>query len=118
MTKRQRGELPNNSEVNPRQEGKEHVKAVTLKSGKELAVPGQSPVIWEVETEEVIQLSQTDKVVGAQPHQKKLGENETESEGRPHKIEPTILIPYRQRLKRVNWKSNSLSFWRCSRNSI
>ena len=42
-------------------------------SGKELAVLGQPPVIGEVETEEVIQPSQTDKVVGEQPHWKKVG---------------------------------------------
>ena len=51
LMERQRGALPSNSEVNPRQEGNEHVKAVTLRSGKELAVPGQPPVIGEVETE-------------------------------------------------------------------
>ena len=85
LMKRQRGALPSNSKVNLRQEGNEHVKAVTLRSGKELAVPGQPPMIGEVETEEVIQPSQIDKVVGEQPHQKKLGEKETESEGRPHR---------------------------------
>ena len=86
--------------MNPRQEGNEHVKAVTLRSGKELAALGQPPVIGEVETEEVIQPSQTDKVVGEQPHQKKLGEKETESEGRAHMTEPTTPIPYPQRLKK------------------
>ena len=54
LTERQRGALLSNYEVNPRQEGNEHVKAVTLRSGKELAIPGQPPVIGEVETEEVI----------------------------------------------------------------
>ena len=62
LTERQRGALPSNSEVNPRQEGNEHVKAVILRSGKELAALGQPPVIGEVETEEVIHLIQTDKV--------------------------------------------------------
>ena len=57
-------------------------------------------MIREVETEEVIQPSQTDKVVGEQPHQKKYGEKQTEPEGRPHKAEPTIPIPYPQRLKK------------------
>ena len=51
LTERQRGALPSNSEVNPRQEGNEYVKAVTFRSGKELAVPRQPPVIGEVETE-------------------------------------------------------------------
>ena len=57
LTKRQRGALPSNSEVNPRREGNEQVKAITLRSGKELAAPGQPPVIREVETKDVIQPS-------------------------------------------------------------
>ena len=64
LMERQRGALSSNYVVNPRREGNEQVKAVTLRSGKELAVPGQPPMLGEVETEEVIQLSQTDKVVG------------------------------------------------------
>ena len=62
LTERQHGSLPSNSEVNPRREGNEHVKAVTLRSGRELATPGQPPVIGEVETEEVTQTSQNDKI--------------------------------------------------------
>ena len=57
-------------------------------------------MIGEVETEEVIHHIQTDKVVGEQLHQEKLGEKETESEGQPHRIEPIIPIPYPQRLKK------------------
>ena len=100
LTERQWGALPSNSKVNPRQEGNEHVKAIKLRSGKELAVAGQPPMIGEFETEEVIQPSQTNKVVGEQPHQKKLGEKEIESEGRSHRTEPTIPIMYPQRLKK------------------
>ena len=40
LTDRQSGSLLSNSEVNPRREGNEHVKAVTLRSGKELAIQG------------------------------------------------------------------------------
>ena len=54
LTERQHKSLPNNSEVNPRREGNEHVKAVTLRSGRELVVPGQPTMIGEVETKEVI----------------------------------------------------------------
>ena len=36
LSKRQHGNLPSTSEVNPRREGKEHCKAVTLRSGKTL----------------------------------------------------------------------------------
>ena len=57
-------------------------------------------MIGEVETEEVIQPSQTDKVIGEQPHQKKLDEEETEAKGRPNMNEPTIPISYPQRLKK------------------
>ena len=48
--------------MNPRREGNEHVKDVTLRSGKELVVPGQPPVIGKVETEAVTQTSQNDKI--------------------------------------------------------
>ena len=60
LTERQPGSLPSNSEVNPRRDGNEHVKAVMLRSGKELEAKGQSPVIEEVETEKVIQPGQND----------------------------------------------------------
>ena len=36
LSERQHGNLPNTSEVNPRREGKEHCKAITLRSGKTL----------------------------------------------------------------------------------
>ena len=36
LSKRQHGNLPNTFEVNPRRGGKEHCKAVTLRSGKDL----------------------------------------------------------------------------------
>ena len=67
LTKRQQGSLPSNSEVNLRREGNEHVKEVTLRSGRELAILRQPPVIGEVETEEVIQTSQNDKTEREQP---------------------------------------------------
>ena len=60
LTERQPGSLPRNSEVNPRRDGNEHVKAVMLRSGKELETQGKSPVIEEEENEKVIQPSQND----------------------------------------------------------
>ena len=36
LSGRQHGNLPSTSEVNPRREGNEHCKAVTLRSGKSL----------------------------------------------------------------------------------
>ena len=60
LIERQPGSLPSNLEVNPRRDGNEHVKAVMLRSGKELEKKGQSPVIEEVETEKVSQPGQND----------------------------------------------------------
>ena len=48
--------------MNSRREGNEQVKVVTLRSGRELAVPRPALVIGEVETEEVTQTSQKDKI--------------------------------------------------------
>ena len=75
----QPGSLPSNSEVNPRREGNEHVKEVTLRSGRELAIQGQPLVIGEVETKEVIQTSQNDKTEREQPQEKNFGGEETEA---------------------------------------
>ena len=71
LIERQQGSLPRNSEINLRGEGKEHVKAITLRSVRELAIPGQPPVVREVETEEVNQLNLKDKMQGEQPQEKK-----------------------------------------------
>ena len=100
LTERQHGSLPSNSEVNPRREGNEHVKAITLRSGRELVVPGQPPVIREVETEEVIQTSQNDKIEREQPQEKNSLEEETEVKDRHTTTKPTIPIPYPRCLKK------------------
>ena len=44
LTERQQGSLPSNSEKNPWGDGREHVKAITLRSGRELATQGPPPV--------------------------------------------------------------------------
>ena len=79
LTERQHGSLPSNLEVNPRREGNEHVKAITLRSGKELAVPGPPLVIGEIETKEVTQTSQNDKIEREQPQEKKSVKEKTEA---------------------------------------
>ena len=53
LTKRQQGSFPRKSEINLRGEGKEHVKAITFRSGRELETPRQPPVVREVETKVV-----------------------------------------------------------------
>ena len=93
LTERQPGAVPSNSEVNPRRDGNEHVKAVMLRSGKELETRAQPPVIEEVETEEVIQPSQKDDAVKEQPNEKQSAGNTTEAKDNPP-------IPYPQHLKK------------------
>ena len=100
LTERQQGSLPSNSEVNPRREGNEHVKVVTLRSGRELSIQGQPPVIGEVETEEIIQTSQNDKTEREQPQEKKFGGEKTKEKDHPITIEPIAPILYPQCLKK------------------
>ena len=70
LTERQPGSLPSNSEVNPRREGNEHVKAVMLRSGKELETQGQYPIVEKLETDKVIQPEQNDDANKDQPNEK------------------------------------------------
>ena len=65
--------------MNPRREGNEHVKDITLRSGRELAIPRQLPVIREVETEEVIKTSKNDKTEREHPQEKKFMGEETKA---------------------------------------
>ena len=77
LTERQPGSLPSNSEINPRRDGNEHVKAVMLRSGKELETQGHSPVVEQLETEKVIQPEQNDDAIKDQPNEKQSAENTT-----------------------------------------
>ena len=94
--------MPRNSKINPRGEGKEYVKAITLRSGRELATPGQPVVVREVETE-VVQFSPKDQMQGEQPQEKKSVERSDErKETEKHAVtdEPSVPIRYPQRLKK------------------
>ena len=93
LTERQQGSLPSNLEVNPRRDGNEHVKAVMLRSGKELEAQGQSPVVEQLETEKVNQPEPNDDANKDQPNKKQLAENTTEARA-------SLPIPYPQRLKK------------------
>ena len=97
LTERQSGSLPSNSEVNPRREGNEHVKAITLRSGKELAIQEQPPVTEEVEIEKVIQPDQNDNTEREQPYDKQSVGDKTKAKDCP---QPIAQIPYPQRLKK------------------
>ena len=52
LMERQHGYFPRNSEENPRVEGKEYCKTITLRSGRELKIPGQQPAVEELEIKE------------------------------------------------------------------
>ena len=61
LIERQQGSLPSNSKKkNPRGDGREHVKAITLRSGRELATRGPPQVVREEGTEVVEQFSLED----------------------------------------------------------
>ena len=93
LIERQPGSLPSNSKVNPRRDGNEHVKAVMLRSCKELETKEQSPVIEEVETEKVIQPGQNDDADKEQLNEKQSAESSTEAKA-------SLPVPYPQRLKK------------------
>ena len=93
LTERQPGSLPSNSEVNPRRDGNEHVKAVTLRSGKDLETKEKPSTTEEVEAENVIQYSQSDDTNKEQPQEKQSSETSVEAKA-------SIPVPYPQRLKK------------------
>ena len=93
LTERQPGSLPCNSEVNPRRDGNEHVKAVTLRSGKELESQLQPPVVEQLETEEITQPKRKDDADKEQPQEKQSSETSVETK-------TSIPVPYPQRLKK------------------
>ena len=79
LTERQPGSLPSNLEVNPRRDGNEHVKAVTLRSGKDLETKEKPSVTEEVEAEKVIQTSHNDDTNKEQCKEKQSEETTTEA---------------------------------------
>ena len=93
LTERQPGSLPSNSEVNPRRDGNEHVKAITLRSGKELESQLQPPVVEQLETEEITQPERKDDADKEQPQEKQSSETSVETKA-------SIPVPYPQRLKK------------------
>ena len=93
LTERQPGSLPSNLEVNSRRDRNEHVKAVMLRSGKDLETKEKPSVTEEVEAEKVIQPSQSDDTNKEQFKEKQSEENTTEAKA-------SIPVPYPQRLKK------------------
>ena len=103
LTERQQGSFPSNSKINPRGEGKEHVKAITLRNGRKLATRGQPPVVSEEETKIVDQFNPEDQIQGKQPQEEKPTERldeRKETEKQVVTTEPSTLVPYPQRLRK------------------
>ena len=104
LIKRLQGSLLCSSEINPRGEGKEYCKEITLRSGREVAAPGR-PLMIVKETRQSDQ-SETEVDIeqreGDQPQLRN-------SNGKHPKVvkwdnpvarDPPPLIPYPQRLKK------------------
>ena len=98
LYERPQGSLPSTSEVNPRSEGKEYCKAITLRSGRKVVAPGPPPVI-------VTELKQSDQAETEVDIEHKDGEQPqlNSSAGKQSEVEkvdklvskdPTLLIPY------------------------
>ena len=64
-----------------------------LRSGKELEIQSQTPVVEQLETEKVIQPEQKDDVDKEQPQEKQSAENSTEAKA-------SLPVPYPKRLKK------------------
>ena len=103
LTERQHGSLPSNSKANPRGEGKEYCKAITLRSGRELEIPGQQPAIREPEIKEQDQVIPKDQMQGEWPRDTRaVNDNKVrkDTEKQTRTDEPAIPISYPQRLKK------------------
>ena len=102
LTERQQGSLPNNLEKNPKGDDKEHVKAITLRSGREVATQEPPPIVREEKTEVVEQFISEDQRQGEQPQEEKpaktpYGKKDTEKPAAT--VEPYAPVPYPQRLR-------------------
>ena len=113
LAERRHGSLPSNSEVYPRGEGKEYCKAITLRSGRELEIPGPQPVVRELEIKEQDQIIPKDQMQGEQPQDTRaINDNKAkkETEKQTRIDEPAIPIPYPQRLKKSKLEKQFAKF--------
>ena len=97
LRERQQGTLPSNLEANLRGKGKEYCKANTLRSRRELEISGQRPAVREAEIKE------KDHMEGERPQETRSSDDNKirkETEKQASADEPTIPIPYPQRLKK------------------
>ena len=103
LTERQHGSLPSNSEVNPRGEGKEYCKVVTLRSGRELEILEPQLVVRGLEIKVQDQIIPKDQMQDEQSRDTRaVNDNKVkkEIEKQIRTDEPAIPIPYPQWLKK------------------
>ena len=113
LAKRQHGSLPSNSEVNPRGEGKEYCKAITLRSGRELEISGLQPAVRELKIKEQDQIIPKDHMQGEQPRDTRaINDNKVrkETEKQTRTYEPAIPILYPRRLKKSKLEKQFAKF--------
>ena len=113
LAERQHGSLPSNLEVNPRGEGKEYYKAITLRSGKELESSWPQPAIREMEIKKQDQIIPKDHMQGEQPRDMRaINDNKVmkETEKQTRTDEPAIPIPYLERLKKSKLEKQFAKF--------
>ena len=121
LTERKQGSLPRNSEKNPEGDGREHVKAITLRSGRELATRGPPLAVREEGTEVGEEFSPEDQRPWENPQEEKPantpdGKKETEKQAAT--AEPYALVPYPQRLRQNKLDKQFINSWKCLRNYI
>ena len=103
LTERQQGSLRSNSDVNPRGEGKEYCKAITLRSGKELEIPEPQLVVQELKVKEQDQSIPKDQMQNEKPRVMRAAKDNKireETKKQTKTDEPVIPISYPQRLKK------------------
>ena len=113
LTERQQGSLPSNSEVNPRGEGKEYCKVITLRSGKELEIQEPKLVVSELKIKEQDQSIPKDQMQNEQPRVMIAAmdsKSREETEKQTKTDEPVIPIPYPQRLKKGKLEKQFANF--------
>ena len=113
LTERQQGSLPSNSEVNPRGEGKEYCKAITLRSGRELENSEPQLAVRELEIKEQDQIIPKDQMQDEQPRaMRAINDNKVkkETEKQTRTNEPAIPISYPQRLKKSKLEKQFAKF--------
>ena len=113
LAEKQPGSLPSNLEVNPRGEGKEYCKAITLRSGRELENLGPQPVIRELENKGHDQVISIDQIQTEQPRDTRAVKDNKVGDETKKQLkmdEPAKHIPYPQRLKKGKLEKQFIKF--------